>query len=356
VEVARIGIYDVVSSSEVNAVLGMERMKEAVGCDNLSCATEIGGALDAAFMIAGSIGRLGDNLSVSLSLYDVRAGRVERRAMELVRNDENLYAGAMVNAIVQLFPDYAKQLRQTDAPGATAVSAGATASLVQAQQALDRDARWAEEQEKLFAQLEGIVGNSTYAKERKLQLIDDFSKGTAADSPLRIRAAGLRDQVVYGPEGMATVWIQVAFTVSPGAQLEIARLRWPHFQFSALSGQIGWLYPAGPKSNAGQAVGDGVAGLGYKGHFDLAGTDLELGVMGWPLYLLYYMTDNAAWLNHTGGWSGLAFIMARPYAALNFGGVHVEVGVQLPLVWYKYTVGGFYAGLPPLTAFVGGGY
>jgi hypothetical protein len=43
-EVARHG-YDVISQSDISAMIGFEKQKKMLGCDETSCLAEIGGAL-----------------------------------------------------------------------------------------------------------------------------------------------------------------------------------------------------------------------------------------------------------------------------------------------------------------------
>src|SRR5690349_3537294 len=44
-ELGRRSGVQVIGASDINALLGLEKMKEAVGCDDVACAAEIGGAL-----------------------------------------------------------------------------------------------------------------------------------------------------------------------------------------------------------------------------------------------------------------------------------------------------------------------
>ena len=57
----------VISSSDIEAMLNVEQQKDAFGCDDVTCAAEIGGALGAQYLITGSVSRLGEKLIVQLS-------------------------------------------------------------------------------------------------------------------------------------------------------------------------------------------------------------------------------------------------------------------------------------------------
>lgn len=101
-EVANRGTYEVISASDINAMLGMEKMKSALGCDNESCLAEIGGALGADFMLSGSVGRLGDKLNISLVLFDQATVKVKGRVRESVPNDENRFEQGMLACLDKL--------------------------------------------------------------------------------------------------------------------------------------------------------------------------------------------------------------------------------------------------------------
>ncbi len=103
VEVGNLGDYEVISSKEINALLGMEKMQTALGCDDVACAAEIGGALGAPLMLSGSVGRLGSTLNINLTLFDTQAMEVKERVRQAVATREDLYEDAMLTAIANLF-------------------------------------------------------------------------------------------------------------------------------------------------------------------------------------------------------------------------------------------------------------
>src|SRR5204862_491958 len=73
------GRYTVIGASDINAMLGLDKMKTAVGCDDLSCAAEIGGALGVQFLVAGSVSLLGDQVIISIKLLDIAHAKVVAR-------------------------------------------------------------------------------------------------------------------------------------------------------------------------------------------------------------------------------------------------------------------------------------
>lgn len=106
--------YQIIGTDDINAMLGFERMKDVVGCSDVACAAEIGGALGVSHLFFGKVGRLGDELILSLTLIDIEAPTVLARGRATVRNDERHYRRAIQVAVADVLdlPPPA----QTDAP------------------------------------------------------------------------------------------------------------------------------------------------------------------------------------------------------------------------------------------------
>jgi TolB-like protein len=100
-QAGNLGKYEVMSANDVQALLGLEKMKDAVGCDDIACAAQIGGALGAEFLLTGTLGKLAGQLVVSFSLYDSREMKVVRRAQVSVEDREALYANGIATALLQ---------------------------------------------------------------------------------------------------------------------------------------------------------------------------------------------------------------------------------------------------------------
>ena len=94
--------YNVIGPSDINAMLGKERMKEALGCDSMTCYAQIGGALDADLLIGGTVSRLGTRIITSLSMVDAKAQKVLRRGEAETENNEDLYRAAIEQAVRKL--------------------------------------------------------------------------------------------------------------------------------------------------------------------------------------------------------------------------------------------------------------
>lgn len=101
---AEVGGYAVISTADVQAMLGYEKLKDAVGCDDVACFAEVGGALGAEFLLAGQVGPLGDELIVSLRMIEARNHTVAFRGQAKVPNQESEYARAIEEAVFAMFP------------------------------------------------------------------------------------------------------------------------------------------------------------------------------------------------------------------------------------------------------------
>ncbi len=78
-EASRLG-YDVITTADIESMLSYEKQKDLLGCqDDTACLAELGGALGADLMIAGSVGKLGDTYNVSLTLLDIKRAEVRQR-------------------------------------------------------------------------------------------------------------------------------------------------------------------------------------------------------------------------------------------------------------------------------------
>ncbi len=102
-EIALHDSYEVIGASDINALLGLERMKEAMGCDDVACAAEIGGALGAEYLVAGSIGELGGEIILTLKLIAVGEQAAKGRVTLNAPRDEAVYRDTIKKAVAQLF-------------------------------------------------------------------------------------------------------------------------------------------------------------------------------------------------------------------------------------------------------------
>lgn len=86
-EVADRGFFKVLSSKEVQTMIGFERQKQMMGCsDDGSCLTELGGALGTRFVMGGSVTKLGDAYQLSLQTLDSLRAQPVGRATRLAND------------------------------------------------------------------------------------------------------------------------------------------------------------------------------------------------------------------------------------------------------------------------------
>ena len=79
VALSETGKFDVITKGDVKAILGYEAQAQLLGCGEASCMVDLGGALGAAYLVSGSLSRLGGQLQLVLSLIDVNKATVSRR-------------------------------------------------------------------------------------------------------------------------------------------------------------------------------------------------------------------------------------------------------------------------------------
>ncbi len=94
----------VVGAEEIRSMIGMAAEKQKLGCQEVSCLAEIGGALGAERMVTGTLGRLGETYLFAVQLIDVAHARVVRSGSATVsaKHDDLLF-GAVSTAVGQIF-------------------------------------------------------------------------------------------------------------------------------------------------------------------------------------------------------------------------------------------------------------
>ncbi|MDP7039294.1 MAG: PEGA domain-containing protein [Myxococcota bacterium] len=86
-EIAQMGHYTVISQSDINAMLGFDRQKELMGCDDVACTAELGGALGVDAILAGNVGVLGTTYVLSLKLINTQDATVLARGYDKVKGE-----------------------------------------------------------------------------------------------------------------------------------------------------------------------------------------------------------------------------------------------------------------------------
>jgi TolB-like protein len=90
-EVAARGFFEVLSSAEVQTMLGAERQRQMLGCsEETSCMTELAGALGAQFVMTGSLTKLGEAFQLNLQAVDTKNGKTLGRTTKLAKDFESI--------------------------------------------------------------------------------------------------------------------------------------------------------------------------------------------------------------------------------------------------------------------------
>jgi TolB-like protein len=98
--------FSVISSREIASLLAMEHEKQELGCDQVSCLSEIGGALGATRIVNGFLSRFGGTYLLTLRMVDVRHEQILKEGSERIdtQNEDGLL-DAVTSAVHQLFPE-----------------------------------------------------------------------------------------------------------------------------------------------------------------------------------------------------------------------------------------------------------
>lgn len=107
--------FTVMSARDVATILGIERQKQLLGCaDDSSCMAEIANAMGSDFVLATSVGKVGDTYLVSVKLVDGQRSRIAGRA-SLQADQANALLGAVWRATQQALDAYGAGLDADEA-------------------------------------------------------------------------------------------------------------------------------------------------------------------------------------------------------------------------------------------------
>lgn len=108
-EASRVPRFRVIGQSDVAVLLGVERQKQLLGCadDASSCAAELAGALDARWLLTGTLGRLGKKYRLDLKVLDTRSSLVTQRAGATLSSPEEVLEAlpALVSQLLSSLPE-----------------------------------------------------------------------------------------------------------------------------------------------------------------------------------------------------------------------------------------------------------
>jgi len=107
----------IVSADDIRNLLGFAQEKKRLGCLDVQCLAEIGGALGVDKIIIGTVSRLGKSLVLDLRLVDAHRARILASGNERIQNGED-------DAILDVIPGLVASLFPARPPGASSASAG----------------------------------------------------------------------------------------------------------------------------------------------------------------------------------------------------------------------------------------
>lgn len=92
-ELGRTERVEAMGASDVQAVLGLERQKQVLGCTEASssCLAEISSALGAPWLVSGTLGQLGKAMRLDLKLIRVRDGKAVFRDGKVLKDESEVF-------------------------------------------------------------------------------------------------------------------------------------------------------------------------------------------------------------------------------------------------------------------------
>jgi len=103
--VDKLKLFDVISGDDVQAMLDQQQLKDALSCDSSSCLAELGGALDARYMINGKASKSKSGARITMTLLDVYEAKAIARdardmSLDAIENDVPGMAKKLFNSIL----------------------------------------------------------------------------------------------------------------------------------------------------------------------------------------------------------------------------------------------------------------
>ena len=101
-EIDAIGLYRVIAGNDIEAMIGFEEQKDLLGCDEISCIAEIGGALGVSRIVVTQIGKVGKTFVVNMKLINTDKTQVEGRVYKTVKGEIDSLIGTIQEAVKKL--------------------------------------------------------------------------------------------------------------------------------------------------------------------------------------------------------------------------------------------------------------
>lgn len=100
-ELQQVG-FEAIGPDDINAMVGFEGMKDAVGCDDASCMAELGNSLGVPYITAGNVAKLEGSTVITLKLIDVQNTKVIARVSQIADGGTEVLPRIIAEAVQDL--------------------------------------------------------------------------------------------------------------------------------------------------------------------------------------------------------------------------------------------------------------
>lgn len=107
------GCFDkIVTSKDIETLLGFEQQKQMLSCDDSSCIAEIASAMGVDYVASGTLGKLGALWLINVSIVDARTARPAASvSMQITGADEGALVQGMEKVVANLLAEFRKSGR-----------------------------------------------------------------------------------------------------------------------------------------------------------------------------------------------------------------------------------------------------
>jgi len=94
--------FEAIGPDDINAMVGFEKTKQTVGCDDASCVAALGSALGVDYLVVGKLANLEGAVVLTLKVIDVRKVRVLARANRMAEGGKSALPRIIAEAVQEL--------------------------------------------------------------------------------------------------------------------------------------------------------------------------------------------------------------------------------------------------------------
>jgi len=102
-QISSMGPFKVISKNDIKAALQLENQRALLGCDDVSCVAELGGALGARWVVVGNASRFGQSYLMNLKILDAEQIKVTAAVARKVKGDQSDLIDILGEAVHDLF-------------------------------------------------------------------------------------------------------------------------------------------------------------------------------------------------------------------------------------------------------------